>query len=111
MRQAMAKVFQLLEGHIGDDKSVIWTGSSIIQSNTTLKTEPQPSAATLGETSKPKTTVPLIRAELLASMVAEIKAQAKTETADLLLMSRDAVARAELAQGGLGKFIGLDLIK
>merc|ERR1711892_510874 len=105
MRQAMAKVFQLLEGHIGDDKSVIWTGSSIIQSNTTPKTEPQPSAATLGETSKPKTTVPLIRAERLASMVAEIKAQAKTETADLLLMSRDAVARAELAQGGLAMHV------
>jgi len=105
MRQSMKKVFQLLESHTKDDNSVIWTGSSIIQSSQSPKTEASPSAAELGQTSKPKSIQPLIKKESLSKIVNEIKENAKSETADLLLMSRDAVARAELAAGGLAMHV------
>ena len=78
---------------------------SIIQSSPTPKTEPSPSAAELGQTSKPKSIQPLIKKESLSKIVNEIKESAKSETADLLLMSRDAVARAELAAGGLAMHV------
>ena len=105
VRQSMQKVFRLLDAHIKDEKSVIWTGSSVIQAASKVKTEPVPSAAELGMTEKPKSVQPLVKPEKLKKIVDEIKEAQKSETADLLLMSRDAVARKELADGGLAMHV------
>ena len=86
VRQSMQKVFKILDSHIKDEKSVIWTGSSVIQAATKVKTEPVPSAADLGMTEKPKSVQPLIKPEKLRKMVDQIKEAQKSETADLLLM-------------------------
>ena len=97
VRLGVQNIFQQLEVHIKDKKSIIWTGASA----TGQSGEKVSVRINAKSTVAPKINHN-INEEMIKNIMKEIKEEnSKIEQPDLLLMSRDAAARSELEKNNL----------